>query len=51
VPGKAIPPKELHPNISPEMEAIIVKAMAVDPSNRFESMLELRETLARIEVP
>jgi serine/threonine-protein kinase len=51
VQGKAIPPKELNPNISPEMEAIIVKAMAVDPSNRFESMLELRETLARIEVP
>jgi serine/threonine-protein kinase len=50
VQGKAIPPRELNPNISPEMEAIIVKAMAVDPSNRFESMLELRETLARIEV-
>jgi serine/threonine-protein kinase len=50
VQGKAIPPREINPDISPAIEAIIVKAMAVDPSKRFESMLELRETLARVEV-
>ena len=50
VQGQAIPPREINPAISPAIEAIIVKAMAVDPSNRFESMLELREALTQVEV-
>jgi len=50
VQGKAIPPREINPDISPAIESIIIKAMAIDPSKRFESMLALRETLARVEV-
>jgi serine/threonine-protein kinase len=50
VQGQAIAPREINPEISPAIEAIIVKAMAVDPSNRFQSMLELREVLMRVEV-
>jgi len=50
VQGQAISPREINPEISPTIEAIIVKAMAVDPSNRFQSMLELREVLMRAEV-
>ena len=50
VQGQAIPPREINPDISPDIESIIMKAMAVDPSNRFESMLEMRERLTRVEI-
>ena len=50
VQGNAAPPREINPDIAPEIEAIIVKAMAVDPSTRFQSMLELRDTLMQVEV-
>src|SRR5262249_31343223 len=38
VEGKAIPPRTINPNISPALEAVILKAMAVDPEHRFQDM-------------
>ena len=45
VEGKATPPREINPAIPPALEAIIVKAMAVDPELRFQTFDELRQEL------
>jgi eukaryotic-like serine/threonine-protein kinase len=45
--GKATPPRELNAALAPELEAIILKAMALDPAQRFQSM----EALGRSLVP
>jgi hypothetical protein len=50
VQGNALPPRDIKADILPAIESIIVKAMAVDPAKRFQSMLELREALMRVEV-
>ncbi len=49
VQGQATLPREINSDISPTIEAIITKAMAVDAANRHQSMLELREALIRAE--
>ena len=36
--GKATPPRELNAALPPELEAIILQAMAVEPAQRFQSM-------------
>jgi eukaryotic-like serine/threonine-protein kinase len=36
--GKATPPRALNAALPPELEAIILQAMAVDPAQRFQSM-------------
>lgn len=36
--GKATPPRELNPHISEPLEALIMKAMALDPAQRFQTM-------------
>jgi serine/threonine-protein kinase len=43
--GKAPPPCELNPKLVPELQAIIQKAMAVAPSQRFQSMEALGKSL------
>ena len=43
--GKAPPPRELNPNLIPELQTIIQKAMAVDPAQRFQSMEALGKNL------
>ncbi|MGE3536098.1 MAG: HEAT repeat domain-containing protein [Candidatus Tectimicrobiota bacterium] len=43
--GKAPPPRTVNPTISPELEAVISKAMAVDPGQRFQSMEALGKSL------
>jgi serine/threonine-protein kinase len=43
--GKATPPRELNAALAPELEAIILKAMAVDPAQRFQSMEALGKSL------
>lgn len=48
VQGKVVPPRNLNPKITPELEAIILKAMAVAPQKRFQSMDALREALAAL---
>jgi serine/threonine-protein kinase len=45
VQGKAVPPRQINPGIDPQLEAIILKAMAVAPQKRFQSMDALREAL------
>ncbi|HKA33531.1 MAG TPA: serine/threonine-protein kinase [Candidatus Binatia bacterium] len=44
--GNPIPPRELRSDISPEVEEIALRALERDPSDRFQSALELREALA-----
>ena len=48
VQGKAKHCQEINPNISDEFAAIIVKAMSVDKTKRFQSMEELTDALDSI---
>jgi serine/threonine-protein kinase len=48
VQGKVVPPRNTNPEITPELETIILKAMAVAPQKRFQSMDALREALAAL---
>jgi serine/threonine-protein kinase len=45
VEGKPTPPCEINPDLAPGLEAIILKAMAVDPEQRFQSTEALRKSL------
>jgi eukaryotic-like serine/threonine-protein kinase len=45
VEGHPTPPRQLKPDIPPEVEAIILKAMWVDPTKRFQTMDELRRSI------
>jgi serine/threonine-protein kinase len=45
VEGNPIPPRQTNPDLSPALEEIILKAMAVDPEQRFQSVDELRKNL------
>ncbi len=46
--GGATPPREVNPDIPEAMEAIIIKAMSVDPDERFQTFDELREQLEEV---
>lgn len=48
VEGKATPPRELNPDIPVSLEAIIMKAMAVSPNDRFQTFDEMREELEKV---
>jgi serine/threonine-protein kinase len=50
VEGKPKPPREHAPDLPPVLEALILKAMAVQPDERFQSMDTLRETLAALAI-
>ncbi|MFN9389147.1 MAG: serine/threonine-protein kinase, partial [Betaproteobacteria bacterium] len=43
--GKARPPREVNPQLPPRLGDLVMKAMAVEPANRFQSMDELRAAL------
>jgi serine/threonine-protein kinase len=45
VEGKPVPPRDLNPDLPPELEAIILKAMAVDPEQRFQTAEAVRKSL------
>ncbi|MET0281824.1 MAG: HEAT repeat domain-containing protein [Steroidobacteraceae bacterium] len=47
VQGKARPPQELNPKLPPGLAELIMKAMAVDKTKRFQSMDEMRIALER----
>jgi len=48
VEGNPTPPRQLMPAISPAVEAIILKAMWVDPAKRFQSMDDLRRSISAL---
>ena len=48
VQGKAKPCQEINPNVPDEYAAIITRAMSVDKSKRYQSMIELTEALDSI---
>jgi serine/threonine-protein kinase len=50
VEGKPKPPREHAPDLPPALEAMILKAMAVQPEDRFQSMDTVRETLAALAI-
>ena len=43
-----IPPRQHYPGISPQLEAIILKAMAKDPKQRYPTALEFEQALAAL---
>jgi serine/threonine protein kinase len=47
VQGRAKPPRDINPNLSPELAELIMRAMAVDKTKRFQNMEELRAALQR----
>jgi len=48
VEGKPRAPRDLAPDLPPALEAVILKAMAVLPDDRFQNVDTLRETLATL---
>ncbi len=42
------PPSTLNPDVSPELDAVIMKALAKNPANRYQSAEEMREDLERV---
>ncbi|HET7668425.1 MAG TPA: Stk1 family PASTA domain-containing Ser/Thr kinase [Mycobacterium sp.] len=49
-----IPPSQRHKDISPELDAVVLKALAKNPDNRYQSAAEMRADLVRVhsgEVP
>jgi serine/threonine-protein kinase len=49
VQGKRTPPSRIAPGLAPALEAATLKAMAVQPSERYGSMDELGEALAALQ--
>jgi HEAT repeat protein/tRNA A-37 threonylcarbamoyl transferase component Bud32 len=47
VQGRAKPPREVNPALPPELSDLIVRAMSVDKTKRFQNMEELRVALQR----
>jgi serine/threonine protein kinase len=43
--GNPTPPRQLKPEIPAAMETIMLKAMWVDPAERFQSMDDLRKSI------
>ena len=42
-----LPPSMVNPDISPELEAVVMKALAKNPENRYQSTVEMRADLER----
>jgi serine/threonine protein kinase len=45
VEGNPVPPRQTNPDLPPALEEMILKAMAVDPGQRFQNVDELRRNL------
>src|SRR5439155_24375861 len=45
--GDFVPPRELAPHLPPDLEAICLKAMGLEPKNRYSSALALGEDIQR----
>ncbi|QSB05669.1 Stk1 family PASTA domain-containing Ser/Thr kinase [Natronoglycomyces albus] len=44
------PPSELNPDVPPEVDAVVMKALAKNPENRYQSAGEMREDLQRAAI-
>jgi beta-lactam-binding protein with PASTA domain/tRNA A-37 threonylcarbamoyl transferase component Bud32 len=42
-----IPPSTINPDVTPEMDAIVMKALAKNPDNRYQSAAEMRSDIQR----
>ncbi|MGK2865064.1 MAG: Stk1 family PASTA domain-containing Ser/Thr kinase [Mycobacterium sp.] len=45
---RPVPPSERHPGISPDLEAVVLKALAKKPEKRYQSAAELHADLRRV---
>ncbi len=43
-----IPPSQRHPDISPELDAVVLKSLAKNPENRYQTAAEMRADLIRV---
>jgi eukaryotic-like serine/threonine-protein kinase len=43
-----VPPSQKHEGISPELDAVVLKALAKNPDNRYQSAAEMRADLVRV---
>ncbi|MGV0837113.1 Stk1 family PASTA domain-containing Ser/Thr kinase [Mycolicibacterium thermoresistibile] len=43
-----IPPSQRNPAISPELDAVVLKALAKNPDNRYQTAAEMRADLVRV---
>jgi beta-lactam-binding protein with PASTA domain len=43
-----IPPSQRHEGISPELDAVVLKALAKNPENRYQTAAEMRADLVRV---
>ena len=43
-----VPPSRRHSDISPEMDAVVLKALAKNPDNRYQTAAEMRADLVRV---
>ncbi|MEU0497162.1 Stk1 family PASTA domain-containing Ser/Thr kinase [Mycobacterium sp. NPDC006124] len=44
----AVPPSERNPDLSPDLDAVVLKALAKNPDNRYQSAGEMRTDLIRV---
>jgi serine/threonine-protein kinase len=42
------PPRQLNPDVSAELEAVVLKAMAKSPDERYQTAVEMRQDLDRV---
>ena len=43
-----VPPSQRHPGISPELDAVVLKALTKNPDNRYQTAAEMRADLVRV---
>ena len=43
-----VPPSQRHDDISPELDAVVLKALAKNPDNRYQTAAEMRADLVRV---
>ena len=43
-----VPPSQRHSDISPELDAVVLKALAKNPDNRYQTAAEMRADLVRV---